>query len=228
MARFSQIFVRQELIPEIENNCIKFGIFSQTAYDAFQKSKFAVNSLYFHHEFAEKDTPIGQEYDAIAYSKDWKIQPDSIQKCPSKVLCFFTAFKTQPSDHAMRGHHELSLIQFGDGLPSMINELFEVTERKPLYTPENKYIYLGSETKLRKLVRKQEAATAAAELLESFGIKHEDDFKAQDEEKSSAIYEMLKKLAVEKYELEERDVKELLYDGLFELWRKSRPKNRIE
>lgn len=30
-------------------------------------------------------------------------------------------------------------------------------------------------------------------------------------------YEMLKKLAVEKYELEEQVVKELFYDGLFEI-----------
>lgn len=216
-ARFSPIFVKQELIPEIEKNCMEFGIFSQTAYNAFQKSKFAVNSLYFHHQYAEKDIPIGQEYEAIAYSKNWKIQPASIQKCPSKVLCFFNAFRTQPSDHAMRGHHELSLIQFAGGIPSMINELFEIAESKPLYTPEHKYIYLGSETELRKLVRKQEASVVVAELLEGFGIKNEEDFQGQNEEKTFAIYEMLKKLAVEKYELEEQVVKELFYDGLFEI-----------
>ncbi|MBO5033900.1 MAG: hypothetical protein J6C19_05820 [Lachnospiraceae bacterium] len=162
LARFSPAFVKQELIPEIEKNCTEFGIFSQTAYDTFQKNKFEENSFYFHHDYAEKDIPTGQEYEAIAYSKNRKIQPASIQKCPSKVLCFFTAFRTRPADHAMRGHHELSLIQFGGGIPSIISELFEITEPKPLYTPEHKYIYLGSETELRKLVRKQEAA---AELL---------------------------------------------------------------
>lgn len=57
----------------------------------------------------------------------------------------------------MRGHHELSLIQFGKGIPSMISELFEITDHKPLYIPEEKYIYLGSEAELRKLVQKQEA-----------------------------------------------------------------------
>lgn len=69
--------------------------------------------MYFHHQYAEKDIPMGQEYEAIAYSKNRKIQHTSIQKCPSKVLCFFTTYKTQPVDHAMRGHHELGLIQFG-------------------------------------------------------------------------------------------------------------------
>lgn len=219
LARFGSSFVEQELIPEIEKNCKQFGIFSQTAYDVFQKNKFAANSLYFHHEYAVTDIPIGQEYEAIAYSRDWKIQPDSIQKCSSKVLCFFTAFRTQPSDHAMRGHHELSLIQFGQGVPSMINELFEITECKPLDTPEHRYIYLGSETVLRKLVRKQEATAAAAELLKGFDIRDEEEF-SQDKEKSSAIYEMMKKLTVEKYELEEGYVKEILSSGLYELRRK--------
>lgn len=156
-ARFSPTFMKQELIPEIEKNCTEFGIFSQTAYDIYQKNKFAANSMYFHHQYAEKDIPIGQEYEAIAYSRNRKIQHASIQKCPSKVLCFFTAFKTQPADYAMRGHHELSLIQFGKGIPSMISELFEITDHKPLYIPEEKYIYLGSEAELRKLVQKQEA-----------------------------------------------------------------------
>lgn len=58
---------------------------------------------------------------------------------------------------------------------------------------------------------------AAAELLEGLGIHNEKDFQMQGEEKTSAIYEMLKKLAVEKYELEEQVVKELFYDGLFEI-----------
>lgn len=216
-AWFSPAFVRQELIPEIEKNCKEFGVFSQTAYDAYQKNKFAANSMYFHHQYAEKDIPMGQEYEAIACSKNRKIQHTSIQKCPSKVLCFFTTYKTQPVDHAMRGHHELSLIQFGKGIPSMISELFEITDHKQLYIPEQKYIYLGSEAELKKLVQKQEAAVAAAELLEGLGIHNEKDFQMQGEEKTSAIYEMLKKLAVEKYELEEQVVKELFYDGLFEI-----------
>lgn len=155
-ARFSSTFVEQELIPEIEKNCEQQGGFSKTAYDAFQKNKFARNSMYFHHQYAESDIPIGQEYEAIAYSKNRKIQPDSIQKCPSKVLCFFTAFKTQPSDYAMRGHHELSLIQFGQGFPPIINKLYEITDRKPLYTSEHEYIYLGSESVLKKLAGKQQ------------------------------------------------------------------------
>ena len=215
--RFAPSFAKQELLPEIEKNCEEFGIFSQTAYDAFQKNKFAANSMYFQHQYAEKDIPIGQEYEAIAYSRDRKIQPDSIQKCASKVLCFFTAYKTQPADHAMCGHHELSLIQFCKGIPPMISGLFEITDHKPLYIPEQKYIYLGSEAELRKLVRKQEATAATAELLEGLGIHNGEDFRAQGAEKISAIYEMLKKLAVEKYELGDQAVKELIYDGLFEI-----------
>lgn len=222
LARYSPAFVVQELIPEIEKNCEQFGIYYPTAYDAFQKNKFAVDSLYFHHSYAVADIPIGQEYEAIAYTRDGKIQADSIQKCPSKVLCFFTAFKTQPSDQAMRGHHELSLIQFGKGVPPMINELFEITERKPLELLEHREIYLGSEIGLTRLACKEKAKMAAAELLEYYGIMAEEDYDALDGEKSSALNEEMKKLTVKKYKLEDGDVEEILYGGLFELWRRNR------
>ena len=56
----------------------------------------------------------------------------------------------------MRGHHELSLIQFEHEIPPMIYELFEITEKKPLSTLENKYIYLGSEEELKKRASEQE------------------------------------------------------------------------
>lgn len=156
IARYNPLFVIQELFPEIEKYCTEFGILSQTAYDIFQKNKFAKNSLYFHHLYAETDIPINQEYEAIAFSKNFRIQPNSIQRCHSKILCFFTAVHTRPSDHAMRGHHELSLIQFEQENPPMIGKLFEVTEKKPLPISENKYIYLGSEEELKKRAYEQE------------------------------------------------------------------------
>lgn len=154
-----------------------------------------------------------------------KIQPESIQKCPAKVLCFFTAFRTQPFHQASKGHHELSLIQFEQGIPSIINELAEITERKPLNISEGRHIYLGSESVLWKCVREQEAETAAIELLESFGIRCEESFYEQDEEKSSAIYERIKRLTVEKYGLEERYAEKILWDGLRDLRWKNKPKN---
>ncbi len=219
-ARFSQEFIKNELIPEIEKNCAQLGVFSQTAYDAFQKNKYSSHSMYFHHQYANTDIPINQEYEAVAYSKDRKIQTDSIQKCHSKVVCFFTAYKTRPSDHAMKGHHELSLIRFEQGFPSMINELFEITERKPLDTTRHSDIYLGSERVLRRLVCKQEAAAEAAKLLEGLGIKSDEDLR-RSEEQSAAIYKMIKKLAVEKYSLEEECAEEILLDGLLELrWKR--------
>ncbi len=217
LARYSPVFVGQELISEIEKNCEQFGIYYPMAYDAFQKNKFAADSMYFHHSYAVADIPIGQEYEAIAYSEGGKIQADSIQKCPSKVLCFFTAFKIQPSDQAMRGHHELSLIQFVKGLPPMINALVEITERKPLDTLKRKEIYLGSESELRKFALKQKAAEAVAELLEDIGITHEEDYSVLDEERTSEINKKIKKMAVEKYKLEESDVTDVLHDGLFAL-----------
>lgn len=221
-AKYSPTFVERELIPEIKENCAQYGIYSQSAYEAFEKDKFAANSLYFHHQYAEKDIPIGQEYEAIAYSIGGKIQPESIQKCPSKVLCFFTAFKTQPSHQASRGHHELSLIQFEQGIPPVIDELVEITERKPLNISESRFIYLGSESVLRKCVREQEAEAAAVELLEKSGLSGEESFYKLDGEESSAIYEMIKRLTVERYGLDERYAKKILFKGLWKLHMKNR------
>lgn len=221
-AKYSPTFVERELIPEIKENCAQYGIYSQSAYEAFEKDKFAANSLYFHHQYAEKDIPIGQEYEAIAYSVGGKIQPESIQKCPSKVLCFFTAFKTQPFHQASRGHHELSLIQFEQGIPPVIDELVEITERKPLNMSERRYIYLGSESVLRNLVSKQEAEEDAVELLEKSGLSGEESFYKLDVEESSAMYDMIKRLTVERYGLEERYAKEILFNGLWKLHMKNR------
>ncbi len=62
--------------------------------------------------------------------QDYEILPNSIQTCCSKVICFFTCNpKMQPSEYAMCGHHESSLIQFEQGIPPMVyNELLEITE----------------------------------------------------------------------------------------------------
>lgn len=155
IARYSPLFVKQDLFLDIEKNLAQFGIWSQAAYRVFQENKSAQNSLYFHHSYAQSEIPIGQEYDAIAYGKNYKIQSDSILKCQSKILCFFTAYKTQPSDHTIRGHHELSLIQFNSGIPPLVKELYEIKERKPIPVSAQNHIYLGSENKLRELVEEQ-------------------------------------------------------------------------
>ena len=40
---YSSEFVTDWLIPEIEKNCKQYGVLSQTAYEIFQKNKFAEN-----------------------------------------------------------------------------------------------------------------------------------------------------------------------------------------
>jgi hypothetical protein len=95
-----------------------------------------------HHSYAESDIPIGQNYTKIALMDNYKILQNSIQTCHSEVICFFTCEpKMQPSEHAMRGHHEFSLIQFKQGIPRMIyNELLEITELP--FSPAKKQICL--------------------------------------------------------------------------------------
>ena len=130
---YSPELVKTRLLPEFEENCKKYGILYPNAYEIFQQNKYAENSLYFHHSYAEYEIPIGEEYEKIALRKDFKSEPQFIQDCHVKVLCFFRAFKSQPADYAAQGHHELSLIQFPQGIPQVIyDELYEIKELKPL------------------------------------------------------------------------------------------------
>ena len=139
---FSLEIIKNKLIPDMEKNVLQFGVSSPIAYQKFQNNKYAPNSLYFHHSYAESDIPIGQKYTKIALMDNYKILQNSIQTCYSEVICFFTCNpKMHPSEQAMRGHHESSLIQFKQGIPQMIyNELFEITELP--FSPAKKQICL--------------------------------------------------------------------------------------
>ena len=139
---FSPEIVKNRLIPDIGKNIIKYGVSSPVSYQTFQKNKYVLNSLYFHHSYAECDIPIGQKYTKIALMENYEVMPDSIQACYSEVICFFTCNpRMQPSGYAMRGHHESSLIQFEQGIPQIIyNELLEITELP--FNPAKKQICL--------------------------------------------------------------------------------------
>lgn len=138
---FSPKLVENLLIPDMEKNVQQYGVRFPAAYEVFQQNKYAVNSLYFHHSYAESDIPMGQEYTRIALGEHYEILPHTIQTCHAKVICFFTAFKMQPSESAMRGHHESSLIQFEERIPQIIyDELLEITELP--FDPTDKQIFL--------------------------------------------------------------------------------------
>ena len=139
---FSSEIVKNKLIPDMEKNIMQYGMTFPIACEIFQKNKCAVNSLYFLHSYAECDIPIGQKYTKIALMENYEIITNSIQTCHSEVICFFTCNpKMQPSEYAMRGHHESSLIQFGHGIPQIIyNELSEIT--KLPFHPAKKQICL--------------------------------------------------------------------------------------
>lgn len=138
---FSQKLVENELIPHIEKGCAQYGVINPAAYEIFQKNKFAVNSLYFHYSYAVRDIPIGQEYKKIALMEHYEILSDSVQTCYSKIICFFTPVRMQPVECAMRGYHNIGLIQFEQGVPQIVyDELSEITELP--FQPNNKQICL--------------------------------------------------------------------------------------
>ncbi len=147
--------MEREVMPEIERNCRERGMISQEAYEIYQRCKWAENSLYFHHSYAGYDIPIGERYEAIALiDKDSRIRPGSVQRCRSEILCFFTAYWTRPSEQAMKGHHELSLIQFEGGVPELIvRELFRIERLEPMGVLQQEII-LGTEDELLRMARK--------------------------------------------------------------------------
>ncbi|MBD5511858.1 MAG: hypothetical protein HDR08_11515 [Lachnospiraceae bacterium] len=133
LARFSSDYIYNRLISEIELNCIQYNV-DPILCENFQKNKLAKNSWYFAHSYAYADIPVGQKYEFIACKSDnGMIVPNSIMECKATVLCFFSIFKFRPLAYANHGHHEISLIQFQDGIPNIIKELNEfTTESKSL------------------------------------------------------------------------------------------------
>ena len=121
--------IYDRLIPDIEKNCTEYGVYCQRAYEVWKNNILPPNSMYCCHSYAEYAIPIGEEYDKVALIKDFELIPNSIQDCHAKVICFFTAYKTQPNDTASEGHREISLIQFVPQIPQIIyDELYEVTK----------------------------------------------------------------------------------------------------
>lgn len=140
--RFSAEIVRRKLIPDMEKNIMQRGVMFPAANERFQKNKYAADSLYFYHSYAESDIPIGHRYTQIALMENYEILPDSIQNCDAEVICFFTCNPgSQPSECAMRGHHELSLIQFKQGIPQIIYGGLPVIREFP-FSPTKKQICL--------------------------------------------------------------------------------------
>lgn len=131
LARYAPGYARDILIPEIEANSIQYHV-NPMLVESFQRHKFAKGSLYFHHNRVYADIPTGQEYEIAARIYKGVIVPDSIVEIKATVLNFFTTFRIYPAEYANHGCHENCLIQFHDGIPDMINELYEIAEKKPM------------------------------------------------------------------------------------------------
>lgn len=129
--RFHPDYSRDILIPEIEANSMQYHVSPQLI-DNFRKYQNAENCLYFIHGYAYADIPAGQEYEMIMRINRGGIMPDSIMRCKAIVVCFFSEFKTQPIAYAWHGYHAVCLIQFPDGIPDLVQELYEITEKKPI------------------------------------------------------------------------------------------------
>ncbi len=48
------------------------------------------------------------------------------------MLCFFPKFKRQPIANAWQDYYASCQIQFYDGIPDIIQKLYEITEKKPI------------------------------------------------------------------------------------------------
>ncbi len=130
LARFHPEFVRNILIPEIEINSTQYRVDTRLV-NNFRKYQHVKNGLYFMLGFAYADIPAGLEYEMIMRINNGEIERDSVMRCKAAVLCFFSEFKTQPIEYAWHGHHTICQIHFPDGIPDLIEELYEITEKKP-------------------------------------------------------------------------------------------------
>ncbi len=238
--RFSNSYVKNELMAEIENHCIKHGIYSQAAYDDYQKNKFAKNSLYIYHGHAESDIPVGIEYEVIARMGEYGIiQPDSVQECHSKVLNFFTQYPMQPFYQADLGYHGLSLIQFEKEIPPMIYELEEVMQKESMnWTTQ---ICLGSKEGIQRIINKDMALRELSKVLKDFGIKNTNDFyyvsnsldrnsdsqiccdiahKSKEEKNKNKFCQVIDEQIIKKYNLTQKEAEEIIDKSLDSFWQK--------
>lgn len=131
LARFHPAFSRGVLIPEIETNSTQYHVDARLVHH-FQKNQHMENSLYFIHGLAYADIPAGQEYEVMMRINHGVIDTDSVTKCKSAVLGFFSEYRNQPIECAWHGHHGICQIRFYDGIPDMIQEVYEITEKKPI------------------------------------------------------------------------------------------------
>ncbi len=241
--RFSNSYMKNELMPEIERHCIKHGIYSQAAYDDYQKNKFAENSLYIYHGYAESDIPVGIEYEVIARMGEYGvIQSDSVQKWHSRVLSFFTQYPVQPFYQADSGYHGLSLIQFEKEIPPMIYELEEVAQKRPMDWTTR--ICLGSKEGIQRMINKDMALRELAKILKDFDIKHINDLysisnsldinnynqmlcdiihKIKEEKNKRKLYQVIDEQIIKKYKLNQKETEEIIDKSLDSFWQKRLP-----
>ena len=101
--------------------------------DNFRKYRNAENCLYFIHGFAYADIPAGQEYEVVMRINEGIIDHNSVISCKAIVLCFFSEFKMQPIAYAWHGYHyRLSDSSFPMEFRILIQEMYEITEKKPI------------------------------------------------------------------------------------------------
>jgi len=131
LARFHPDFSRGVLIPEIEANSMQYHVEARFVH-RFRTYRHTENSLYFIHGLAYADIPSGQEYEVITRINHGVIEPDSVMKRKTTVLGFFSEFRNQPIECAWHGHHGICQIRFDGGIPDMVQELYEITEKKPI------------------------------------------------------------------------------------------------
>ena len=134
-ARFHPEFSRNVLIPEIEANSIQYHVDPQLV-DNFRKCRNAENCLYFLHGYAYADIPAGQEYDLMM-----RINKE---------------FRPQPIAYAWHGYHADCLLQFRDGIPDMIQELYEINQKKPIEIRQE--VCLCSDDTLKAIINSSSTA----------------------------------------------------------------------
>lgn len=144
LAKFNETLISDEILPQMEKDIyrIKKGIlndkelleFTQTV-STFNKVRDTNHSIYFYNLYAYEDIPIGKEYDVIGVmDSSFNIREKTLISCKSKIIgSLYAKSKHFPMDVVPNGHSTICLINFPDGIPGIINTLYDVNSKKPIH-----------------------------------------------------------------------------------------------
>lgn len=141
LARYNESFVKKSIIPKMETDIKKVRekirnkeelLLFEESISEFNANCNKKNCIFAYNLYSYADIPLGKEYDVIGcMNEHFEIVKNSVFECKTKIVSIITAdYKNVPMNYINHGHNAICIIYFPDGIPNIINSLYEVTEFK--------------------------------------------------------------------------------------------------